>query len=631
MADKKFPKSGLPIRKTVELLPTVFRSDTNDKFMSAVVDPLVQPGTLEKLVGYVGRRYGKTYNGNDVYLDTDNTLRSRYQLEPGVVVKSNNGDVENFYDFIDFKNQLKFFGNTEERDNLITSQDHYGWNPPKHCDKYVNFLECYWVPEGPPPVDVYGQPGKVGSQYSVALGNESSFILTPDGYTNNPTLTFYRGQTYKFRVNCPKEGFSIRTNYDTGSLQFNPNREYKAGEKTVYDSKLWKANKYILPGDGSSIFNDTEDWDYIENVSASTSLDYNIGVTNNGVENGFMTFEVPYDAPDVLFYQGNITPDRFGRIIIANIESNTFVDVEKEIIGKETYTSGNGVKFTTGLIVEFKGNVTPAKYATGRWVIENVGVLINVVNWDDLVIPKLAKAVPEVVFDDGGFDTGPYDDAAAYPSDQDYIVISRDSIDLNPWSRYNRWFHRAVLEYAYNFRGQDFPAPESARAKRPIFEFLAGIQLFNHGRIAKQTVDYIDDYTTDVFSKIEGSSGYSIDGEALFEGARILVVADADSLANNKIYEVQFITHNNRTQLHLAEPADSDSAEGECVLIRRGLKNAGLMFHYNGTAWVKSQEKTKVNQAPLFDVFDADGVSFSDPTKYPESTFVGTEIAGYKV
>jgi len=631
MADKKFPKSGLPIRKTVELLPTVFRSDTNDKFMSAVVDPLVQPGTLEKLVGYVGRRYGKTYNGDDVYLDTDDTLRSRYQLEPGVVIKSDSGDVENFYDFIDFKNQLKFFGNTEERDNLITSQDHYGWNPPKHCDKYVNFLECYWVPEGPPPVDVYGQPGKVGSQYSVALGNESSFILTPDGYTNNPTLTFYRGQTYKFRVNCPKEGFSIRTNYDTGSLQFNPNREYKAGEKTVYDSKLWKANKYILPGDGSSIFNDTEDWDYIENVSASTSLDYNIGVTNNGVENGFMTFEVPYDAPDVLFYQGNITPDRFGRIIIANIESNTFVDVEKEIIGKETYTSGNGVKFTTGLIVEFKGNVTPAKYATGRWVIENVGVLINVVNWDDLVIPKLAKAVPEVVFDDGGFDTGPYDDAAAYPSDQDYIVISRDSIDLNPWSRYNRWFHRAVLEYAYNFRGQDFPAPESARAKRPIFEFLAGIQLFNHGRIAKQTVDYIDDYTTDVFSKIEGSSGYSIDGEALFEGARILVVADSDSLANNKIYEVQFITHNNRTQLHLAEPADSDSAEGECVLIRRGLKNAGLMFHYNGTAWVKSQEKTKVNQAPLFDVFDADGVSFSDPTKYPESTFVGTEIAGYKV
>jgi hypothetical protein len=629
MADK-FPKSGLPIRKTVELLPSIFRSDINDKFMSAVVDPLVQPGSLEKLVGYIGRRYGKTYRSPDVYLDSDNTLRSRYQLEPGVVVKRDDGSVEKFYDFIDFKNQLKFFGNDDDRDNLITSQDHYSWNPPKHCDKYVNFLECYWVPEGPPPVDVFGQPRTVGSQYGVKLG-VNSFILSPDGYTNNPTLTLYRGETYKFRVNCPQEGFVIRTNYDTGSLIFNPNRAYAAGQFAVYDSKLWKANGDILQGDDSTISTENSNWTYVENISTGTALDYNNGVTNNGVENGFLEFKVPYDAPDVLFYQGKITPDRFGRIMIANIESNTFVDVEKEIIGKETYTSGNGVKFTTGLIVEFKGNVTPVKYATGRWVIENVGVKINVVNWDDLVIPRLAKTVPEIVFDNEGFDTQPFDDASTYPTDQDYIVISRDSIDLNPWSRYNRWFHRQVLEYAHQLRGEDFSAPETARAKRPIFEFLPGLQLFNHGRIAKQTVDYIDDYTTDILSSIEGSVGYSIDGETLFQGARILVVADEDELTNNKIYQIEFITHNGKKQIHLAETEDSDSAEGECVLIRRGQKNAGLMFHYNGTAWVKSQVKTKVNQAPLFDVYDTDGVSFSDPDRYPESTFAGTELVGYKV
>jgi hypothetical protein len=631
MADKKYPQSGLPIRKTVELLPSVFRSDTNDKFMSAVVDPLVQPGVLEKTVGYIGRRYGKTYTGTDVYLDSDETLRSRYQLEPGVVVKSDSGKVENFYDFIDFKNQLKFFGNTDDRDNLITSQDHYSWNPPKHCDKYVNFLECYWIPEGPPPVDVYGQPRVVGSQYGVSLGTESSFILTPDGYTNNPTLTFYRGQTYKFRVNCPKEGFVIRTNYDTGSLTYNTNKAYSVGQYAVYDGKLWKALVPILQGDGSTISTENSDWEYVENISTGTALDYNIGVTNNGIENGFITFTVPFDAPDVLFYQGKITPDRFGRIMIANIESNTFVDVDKEIYGKETYTSGNGVKFTTGLIVQFKGNVTPSKYATGRWVVENVGVRINLVNWDDLIIPRLSKTVPEVVFDNAGFDTEPFDDAANYPTDQDYIVISRDSQDRNAWARYNRWFHRQVLEYAHNLRGEDFTAPESARAKRPIFEFLPGIHLFNHGTIAKDTVDYIDNFTTDVFSTIEGSTGYIIDGETIFEGSRILFVADADSLTNNKIYKVEFITHNGKQQIHLAETADTDSKKGECVLIRRGTKNGGVMFHYDGTAWVRSQEKTKVNQPPLFDVFDENGISFSDPETYPESTFAGTEIAGYKV
>ncbi len=95
MADK-FPKSGLPIRKTVDLLPSVFRSETNDKFMSAVVDPLVQPGSLEKLVGYIGRRYGKTYRSPDVYLDSDNTLRSRYQLEQESLLKKMMGLWKNF-------------------------------------------------------------------------------------------------------------------------------------------------------------------------------------------------------------------------------------------------------------------------------------------------------------------------------------------------------------------------------------------------------------------------------------------------------------------------------------------------------------------------------------------------------
>ena len=48
MADNTFPKSGLPIRRSVELLPVIFQTPANDKFLSAVVDPLIQPGVLDK-------------------------------------------------------------------------------------------------------------------------------------------------------------------------------------------------------------------------------------------------------------------------------------------------------------------------------------------------------------------------------------------------------------------------------------------------------------------------------------------------------------------------------------------------------------------------------------------------------
>lgn len=630
MANKFYPKSNLPIRKSVELLPVVFQTPANDKFLSGVLDPLIQPGVLDKVVGYIGRRYDKTYNGKDVYVDTDVTLRSSYQLEPGVIYRDND-KIQNFYDYIDVKNQLKFFGNTIERDDKLTGQTHYTWDPPIEWDKFINYREYYWEPTGPRSIQITGQNVSIVSTYKVVLGTTAnSFVFTPDSYTNNPTLTLYRGQTYKFRVNAPGQGLAIRTNYDTGSLLFIPSKTYLAGSLVVYDGKLWRAIRDVTGLDTSSITIDSEDWQYIEPATLGNALDYSKGITNNGIENGILTFEIPYDAPDTLYYQSKINPDMFGRFIIADIESNSFVNVDLEIIGKTTYTSGNGIVFSNGMIVEFIGNVSPAQYSRDTWLVEGVGTAITLTRFNDLTVPKLTADVPEVLFDNTGFDTEPFDDASEYATYKDYITIARNSADRNPWSRYNRWFHRSVLEQAYKIRGEDFPAAESARAKRPIIEFTADLRLFNHGVTAKQAVDYIDTNTTDIFSNIEGSPGYNIDGEFLFEGARILVVADTDRLANNRIYTVGFIIHNNRRQIHLTSADDSDSLIDECVLVRRGTVNQGKMFHYTGTEWVVSQVKTSVNQAPMFDVFDKNSVSFGDADTYSDTQFQGSKIISYK-
>lgn len=627
MADKKFPESNLPIRQTTELLPSVFRTPANQKFMEAVVDPLVQPGVLQKNVGYVGRRYGKTYRGSDIYLDTDSTLRSRYQLEPGVIFKHND-KISGFYDYLDFKNQLKFFGNNEERDYLATNQEHYSWNPPIDWDKFVNYREYYWVPSGPPSVAVQGNRPGVTSTYNVVLGTTSSYIFRPDGYTNNPTITLYRGQTYKFKINAPGQGFAIKTNYDTASLTWDPNKAYDLNALVVYDNKLWRSIAEVVPGtvpEDSSKF-----WKYVDSASNASSLDYNDGVTNNGTENGTITFSVPYNSPDVLYYQSRVDVDRFGKFLIGNIEDNTTIDVNKEIIGKEQYTSSNGVEFSNGLIVEFRGRVAPAKYAKDIWLVEGVGEGIKLINFADLEVPAVNNIIPAVVFDNAGFDTEPFDDASNYPGSKDYFTISRSSNDANPWSRYNRWFHKSVLDFAYRFRGDEFPATESSRAKRPIIEFLPDLQLFNHGSVAKNSVDYIETTTNDIFSIIEGSDGYIVDHESLFDGARLLVVSDTDSLVNNKIFVVTFINHNNRRQIALREADDALPVLGEGVLVKRGRDNAGVMYHFDGNTWVKSQQKTKVNQPPLFDAFDENEISFSDPATYPINNFKGTKILSYK-
>lgn len=630
MADKKFPNSQIPIRKTAELLPKLFQTDANTKFMSGTVDPLVQPGLLEKTVGYIGKRYGKTFNSSSIYLDEDQTLRSRYQLEPGVVVKRDN-QVESFYDYLDFKNQLKFFGNNIERDDLTTAQEHYSWNPPIDWDKFVNYREYFWVPAGPPTIRIFGGQQPVVSTYSVATGVASTWVITPDGFTNNPDLILYRGQTYKFRVNAPGDGFFIRRQLDTGSLIYNPNLPYSKEQVVVFDGNIYRALESIATQLNPIALDQDSRWELLDTVSQNSTVDYNQGITNNGVENGVLTFEVPYDSPDILFYQSLTDANRFGRFIIGNIEGNTVIDVEREIIGKSTYTSSNGIEFSNGMVLDFEGQISPEKYSKNTWLVEGVGDKITLTRFQDLVVSRLLSInVPEVLFDNDGFDNQPFDDASAYPAAKDHITIAKSSIDSNPWSRYNRWFHRSVLEKSHEINQSNFDAAETARAKRPIIEFKPNLQLVNHGSVAKATVDYIDDFTDDIFSTIEGSQGYNVDGEALFHGARLLIIADTDSLANNKIYTVNFIVHNSRRQISLIESDDSMSLPGEAVLVRRGVKNQGLMYDFDGAEWRSSQLKTSVNQPPLFDLFDASGISFGNSAQYPVTTFVGTTILSYR-
>jgi len=583
MSNKIFKKSELPVRRTVELLPEIFKTNTNDKFLSSTLDALVQPGALERLSGFVGRRYGKTYNSTDIYLDVEKSLRSSYQLEPAVVIESNQ-KVNKIYDYIDLKNQLKFFNNQSERDDLATYQEQYSWNPPIDWDKFINYREYYWLPVGPETVSVAGQSEEVISKYRVRSDGQNEWLFYPDGLKRNPQITLYRGQTYIFDVNSPGDPFLIRS----GNLKGNQ-----------------------------------------EN--------YNKGVTNNGIEVGTITFEVPLDAPDMLYYQSENNINRVGSFVIASVTENTFIDVEKEILGKLNYTSSNNIVFTNGLKVQFIGRVEPAIYKDSLWLVEGVGESIRLVNFAELEIPPIAVTDIEITFDDGGFDTQPFDDASTYPTQKDYITINRSSRDKNPWTRYNRWFHRDVIQYAASINGVPPSLSENDRAKRPIIEFLPNIQLYNHGSKPKKTVDLIDDFTKDVFSTIEGSAGYNIDGQSVQDGDRVLFVNDSDPFVKDKIFQVKFITVQtstntlNRIQISLVETDDSAPSLGETVIVAKGsISNKGRMFHYDGERWVRSQTKTAINQSPLFDLFDNDGVSFSDNQKYETSTFIGSELISYK-
>ena len=585
MADNTNP-TGSTTQTAVDLIPKFYQSLDNVRFIQSTIDQLVQKGSTRKISGYVGRKNAKSVKGNDVFIDAVDATRQNYQLEPSVVITDKQNNVTFFKDYIDYINQLKSFGGDVSNHERINKQEFYSWNPHIDWDKFVNFQQYYWLPYGPETIKIFGQQKNVTSTYTVAVDTalgQKEYIFTPNGLTRNPTIKLYRGQTYNFSISSPGEPFSIKT-------------QRTAGHQERY-------------------------------------IDQSQAVSDFAVTDGTVKFTVPHDAPDILFYVSENDPDLGGLIQIFDINENTYIDVENDFLGKKTYKLSTGLQLSNGMKVSFGGNVTPEKYATGEYYVEGVGSSITLIPTSILEVISPYTQIKTIYYDETPYDVFPWQEATTYAIEKDYVVINRGSKDQNPWSRYNRWFHKDVVSASAEYNGSVLDLDQNARATRPIIEFEANLRLYNFGQFASPDVDLIDNFTKDAFSTIEGSIGYNIDKVQLVEGMKIIFLADKDPLVANNIYTVRFINIENSgvgvPQIHLEYTAPA--VDNTCVIVRQGLINQGTTYWYSDSlkTWLLAQEKKTTNQSPLFDVVDSLGNSFSDLTIYPGSTFNGTKIFSY--
>jgi hypothetical protein len=562
-------------KKSVNLLPSYFQTPKNSKFLSSTIDQLYKTPSLTRINGFVGSKYGPTYNSlTDVYLKStgsETDLRNKYQFQPAVIVNDSNDLPKNAYAFDDLVNQLSFYNVPVNNLDRLFSPDINSYDPHIDWDKFVNFREYYWLPMGPDSITVSGLQRNTVSSYTVTDSKDGNyFVFTPDGATENPVLTLYKGVTYIFNINS-KHTFYIKTSNESGS---------------------------------------------------SGSL------TGNGVSNGQVIFTVSDTLPGILYYVSddiNVVP---GTILVRDIVENSSLNVEEEIIGKSYYKTASGVEFINGLKITFAGEITPSTYLNKEFIVEGVGKAIKLVDFAELQTPENLATQYDSNFDATAFDDFPFDNFKNLPITPEYVTINRSSRDLNPWSRYNRWFHSDVIKTSASANGVVPVLPINKRASRPIIEFEADLQLYNFGSNSIDPVDIIDQTTTDVFSLVEGSVTYRSDGVNLQPGQTIIFTADPDPLVAGKVFKISLALINGVYKIALVDHVIP--VFGNSVVITSGTVGQGTEWWFDGKSWVKSQQRTTLNQAPLFDLFDQNGNSYSDKNYY-DSIFFGNKLFGYSV
>ena len=564
-------------RRSVDLLPTYHRTDKNTKFLSSTLDQFIQQPQITRVSGYLGSKLTPNYNPEtDQYIAGKTKLRNDYQLEPSLVISDISGAIRTALGYDDLIGQLAFNNASTKNLDRLFRPESYSYDPHIDWDKFVNFRQYYWLPTGPDTVEIYGKQQNITSTYTVVDSEDgNSLIFTPDGATTNPLLKLYRGMTYVFNVNSIFP-FYIKTAYEAGT-----------------------------------------------NNLAS-------GVTGQGTKVGQVIFTVDEFTPKTIYYFAEGSPTAVGKMVVDTITEDSELDIEAEILGKKTYTSYNGVSLSNGMKVRFGGQVFPEEYGDKEYFVEGVGTAIKLVDYTKLQAAADKTTNLDVNFDATPFDKYPFDDFEYIPLTPEYITINRASVDQNEWSKYNRWVHADVINKTAAANGVVPVFDNTMQAQRPIIEFAAGLQLYNYGSIAKDNIDLIDETTKDPFRYVENSSAFYVDQNLLEAGHRVIFNAATDPLVRGKIFEVKIAIIDNEPRINLEEALDSVPVLGNGVIVTRGETFAGTSWWFDGTTWIYGQQKTELNQFPIFELYDRDGNRYADQNFY-KSSFQGTKIFGYEI
>ena len=175
-------------RKSSALLPELYRSSKNRKFLNATLDQLVSEKAPVRINSYIGRKNSASYNVGDGYLQESSSERQNFQLEPSIVYKNSSGKIESVHTYTDMLNSINYYNGKSNKTTDLFAQDYYNWSGFIDYDKLVNYGEYFWLPSGPDSVQVFASTIDTEKNYKVLRESVEyeRFPWDTDNYSSEP-------------------------------------------------------------------------------------------------------------------------------------------------------------------------------------------------------------------------------------------------------------------------------------------------------------------------------------------------------------------------------------------------------------------------------------------------------------
>ncbi len=598
--------------KAISFLPEVLQSEKLKNFFDGTVEQAFSKANDIRVTEYIGRKSDVFYRPiKDNYKTETVKNRKTYQLEPAGIIKD--PDSKNLRDSVFYSEILNYIesenGKTIDQNRLF-EQKHYTFSAPIDYDKFLNYENYYWYPSLDLNVPAITISGLVESFESVANSNtfELTYSIAPNDIVEVNGVATSDYESTGLNLSFANSGLTIATgDRITVNHRVDPNNIIGSKSYTSPNGVTLSSGMLIRFSDNSLVGTTYKDKKFfVESVGSKEGISL---VETSDVETELFLSEtfIPWDRADTIG-QTDTTKgfDSERWDTIPDVATADYITINRGCRDKNPWSRTNG------------------------WVHKD-----NITNYR-----TYQEEVPEF---------HPYDSIT-------------DAI---------RGWDGGYWDVTTLLKETAFQLSQARKGQRPIIEFNKDIELYNYGAEHITTVDVLESSAS--INDIEGQSSYRVDDILLVEGYKILFVnpnsqtelvtwdanaepwdndSDGDGTsdtgwdvksstfkASSSVYEVFFesgviklyplddLAHPNKnSEADLLKVKDKDK-----ITVRLGGENAGKEYYWTGYEWKLSQQKTGINKAPKFNLYDTDGNELGNTSIYSSSTFSGNEIFGYNV